>query len=45
MLRKVFGPKLEEVTGEWRRLHDEELDGLFWCKTPQERDHFEGRGI
>ena len=25
MLRKVFRPKREEVTGEWRRLHDEEL--------------------
>jgi hypothetical protein len=25
MLRRIFGPKRDEVTGEWRRLHDEEL--------------------
>jgi len=25
-LRRVFGPKRDEVTGEWRKLHDEELD-------------------
>jgi hypothetical protein len=25
MLRKIFGPKRDEVTGEWRRLHNEDL--------------------
>ena len=25
MLRKIFGPKREEVTGVWRKLHNEEL--------------------
>jgi len=25
MLRKLFGPKRDEVTGKWRRLHNEEL--------------------
>jgi hypothetical protein len=25
VLRRVFGPKREEVTGEWRKLHNEEL--------------------
>jgi len=25
MLRKIFGPKRDEETGEWRRLHNEEL--------------------
>ena len=25
VLRKIFGPRRDEVTGEWRRLHDEEL--------------------
>jgi hypothetical protein len=25
MLRMIFGPKMDEVTGEWRKLHDEEL--------------------
>jgi hypothetical protein len=25
VLRRIFGPKREEVTGDWRRLHNEEL--------------------
>jgi hypothetical protein len=25
VLRRVFGPKRDEVTGEWRRLHNKEL--------------------
>jgi hypothetical protein len=25
VLRRIFGPKREEVTGEWRRLHNEKL--------------------
>ena len=29
MLRKVFGPKRDEVTGEWRKLHNEELNYLY----------------
>jgi hypothetical protein len=29
LLRRIFGPKREEVTGEWRRLHNEELDDLY----------------
>jgi hypothetical protein len=28
MLRRVFGPKREEVAGNWRRLHNEELHNL-----------------
>ena len=28
MLRRVFGPKRDEVTGEWRKLHKEELMDL-----------------
>ena len=27
--RRVFGPKREEVTGEWRKLHKEELKDLY----------------
>ena len=27
--RKVFGPKWEEVTGEWRKLYNEELNDLY----------------
>ena len=26
---KVFGPKRDEVTGEWRKLHNEELNDLY----------------
>ena len=29
MLRKVFGPKRDEVTGEWRKLHNEELNDQY----------------
>jgi hypothetical protein len=27
--RKIFGPKWDEVTGEWRQLHNEELRDLY----------------
>jgi hypothetical protein len=29
VLRRVFGPKRDEVTGEWRKLHSEELNDLY----------------
>jgi hypothetical protein len=29
VLRRIFGPKRDEVTGEWRRLHKEELNDLY----------------
>jgi hypothetical protein len=29
LLRRMFGPKRDEVTGEWRRLHDKELYALY----------------
>jgi hypothetical protein len=29
MLRRVFGPKRDEVTGDWRKLHNEELSDLY----------------
>ena len=29
MLRRVFGSKRDEVRGEWRKLHNEELSGLY----------------
>jgi hypothetical protein len=28
ILRRIFGPKRDEVTGEWRKLHSEELHNL-----------------
>jgi hypothetical protein len=30
MLRRIFGPKRDEVTGEWRRLHNKELCDLYF---------------
>jgi hypothetical protein len=29
VLRRIFGPKRDEVTGEWRKLHNEELYDLY----------------
>jgi hypothetical protein len=29
VLRRIFGPGWDEVTGEWRRLHNEELNDLY----------------
>ena len=30
MLRKTFGPRRDEVTAEWRRLHNKELNDLYY---------------
>jgi hypothetical protein len=32
MLRRVFGPKSKEVTGDWRRLHNEDVH--IYCASP-----------
>jgi hypothetical protein len=32
VLRRIFGPKRDEVTGEWRKLHNGELHNL--CSSP-----------
>jgi hypothetical protein len=29
MLRRIFGSKRDEVMGDWRKLHNEELNGLY----------------
>ena len=29
VLRRLFGPKRDEVTGEWRKLHNEEINNLY----------------
>jgi len=29
VLRRIFGPKRDEVTGQWRKLHNEELNDLY----------------
>jgi hypothetical protein len=33
VLRRIFGPKRDKVTGEWRRLHDKELYALYFSPT------------
>ena len=30
VLRRIFGPKSYEVTGNWRKLHNEKLNDLYW---------------
>jgi len=29
VLKRIFGPKKDEVTGEWRKLHNEKLNDLY----------------
>ena len=29
VLRRIFGPRRDEITGDWRRLHNEELNDLY----------------
>jgi hypothetical protein len=33
VLRRIFGPKRDEITGEWRKLHSEELNDLYSSPT------------
>jgi hypothetical protein len=40
VLRRIFGPKRDEVTGGWRKLHI----GYCW-ESKKERDHWEDQGI
>jgi hypothetical protein len=46
VLRRIFGPKMEEVVGGWRRLHNEELHNLYASsniiKVTKSRCIFEG---
>jgi hypothetical protein len=42
MLRRIFGRKRDEVTGEWRKLHNEELNELY-CSPNIVRDITSGR--
>jgi len=32
LLRRIFGPKRDEVKGEWRKLHNEELNDLYFSQ-------------
>jgi hypothetical protein len=33
VLRGIFGPKRDEVTGEWRKLHNKELHDLYYSPS------------
>jgi hypothetical protein len=33
VLRRIFRPKRDEVTGGWRKLHNEELNNLYFSPT------------
>jgi hypothetical protein len=37
VLRRIFGPKWDEVTGEWRKLHSEELYNLYIIRQVKSR--------
>ena len=30
VLRRIFGPRRDEVTGDWRRLHNEKINVLYF---------------
>ena len=33
VLRRIFGPKRDQVTEEWRKLHNEELNDLYYSPS------------
>ena len=33
VMRKIFGPKKDEVTKEWRKLHNEDLNDLYFSPS------------
>jgi len=44
MLRRIFGPKRDEVTGEWRKLHNEELNDKIENEMGGECSAYGGQG-
>jgi hypothetical protein len=43
VLRRIFGPKRDEVMGEWRKLHNWELHNLY--SSPDIVRHIKSRGL
>jgi hypothetical protein len=33
VLRSIFGPKRDEVKGDWRKLHDDEIHKLYYSRS------------
>jgi hypothetical protein len=42
VLRRIFGPKRDEVTGEWRKLHNKELHDLYIIRLIKSRMRWAG---
>jgi hypothetical protein len=38
LLRRIFGPKTDEVTGQWRKLHNEELNDMYYSPNKIEKN-------
>ena len=45
VLRGIYGPKKDEVTGEWRRLHNEELHNLNSPLPDKKNREWDGQGV
>jgi len=48
VLRRIFGPKGEEVKGEWRKPNNEELHGMYFSANivrVSNREGRDGRGM
>jgi len=41
VLRRTFGPKRDEVTREWRKIHNEELNNLYFSPSIVRRSNRE----
>jgi hypothetical protein len=42
VLKRIFGPKRDEVTGEWRKLHSGELHNFYLSPNRMRRMRWEG---
>jgi hypothetical protein len=45
VLKKMLGPEREKVTGEWRKLHSEELCGLYCSPSDEVKEKRDGRDM
>ena len=45
VLRRIFGPRRDKVTGEWRRLHNEEINDLYSSHNSVTGDKIEKNGL
>ena len=42
-LRRIFGPEMDGVTGEWRKPHSEEINDLY--SLSKNLEEWDGRGM